>query len=270
VDRIRLRRAGSVTQVLSATRAALATALLVASAAHATDTDDSAAAGSSRPDRARPPQYEVVRISSQRAAALLSGGRDAWSAATRIGWGEAENGTSFRALASAQALFVRFDVVDAQPWSTLTRRDDPLWREEVVEIFIAPADAAGQYVEIQINPENVVADLWIDLSRRSFDTRWNFTGLETHVLPHADEQGRATGWTAIARLPWAGFQRASGATLEAHASPASGERWRFNVFRIERPGGRHRPDAGALFLAWSPTGSSSFHVPDAFGDLVFR
>jgi uncharacterized sulfatase len=51
--------------------------------------------------------------------------------------------------------------------------------------------------------------------------------------------------------------------------PKPGDRWRFNVFRIERPGGPGAPEKDAQFLAWSPTGNRSFHVPLAFRDLVF-
>ena len=46
-------------------------------------------------------------------------------------------------------------------------------------------------------------------------------------------------------------------------------RWRFNVFRIERPGGPKAPEKDVVAVAWSPTGEPSFHVPRAFRDLVF-
>ena len=51
--------------------------------------------------------------------------------------------------------------------------------------------------------------------------------------------------------------------------PRPDDRWRFNVFRIERPGGPKEPEKDALYLAWSPTGQAGFHVPQAFRDLVF-
>ena len=38
-----------------------------------------------------------------------------------------------------RGLHVRFDAQDPSPWFTKTARDDRLWEEEVVEIFLDPA-----------------------------------------------------------------------------------------------------------------------------------
>jgi hypothetical protein len=51
--------------------------------------------------------------------------------------------------------------------------------------------------------------------------------------------------------------------------PRPGDIWHFNVFRIKRPGGPARPAENVVLSAWSPTGTPSFHVPAAFGSLVF-
>lgn len=200
----------------------------------------------------------------------------AWSAAQVITWGPGEHQTTFRALWSDAGLFVRFDAVDPQPWYTLTRRDARLWEEEVVEIFIA-RDAADRYVEIEINPANAVADVQVDMTQRRFDLSWDFAGLDTRASLRHDDAGRITGWSAVAWLPWDGFiadsQHPAGAPPERSAAPSqprAGERWRFNVFRIERPGGPADPQRDVLLLAWSPTGGPSFHVPEAFGEMILR
>ena len=52
--------------------------------------------------------------------------------------------------------------------------------------------------------------------------------------------------------------------------PRSGEAWRFNVFRIKRPGGQARPQDGAVLAAWSKPSGPSFHDPAAFRPLSFR
>ena len=51
--------------------------------------------------------------------------------------------------------------------------------------------------------------------------------------------------------------------------PAPGDRWRFNVFRIERPGGKASPEKGAVQVAWSKPSVDSFHDPSVFRDMVF-
>ena len=88
------------------------------------------------------------------------------------------------------------------------------------------------------------------------------------VLPWRDGAGRSTGWIALARLPWRGF-RSLPSAARISLPPRPGDRWRFNLFRVERPGGKDQPEKGVVEAAWSPTGQASFHVPAAFRDFVF-
>jgi hypothetical protein len=136
----------------------------------------------------------------------------------------------------------------------------------VVEIFLQPAGDDGDYGEVEISPANVTCDVWVKASPRQFDVAWNLEGLESRVTLHKGETGRATGWTAVAFLPWSGF---ASAAKGARLPPRPRDRWRFHVFRIERPGGKDQPEEGALYLAWAPTGKKSFHVPESFRDLTF-
>ena len=50
----------------------------------------------------------------------------------------------------------------------------------------------------------------------------------------------------------------------ARIPPAPGDEWRFNVFRIKRPGGPQAPAQGAIFAAFSKPAGPSFHDPAAF------
>jgi hypothetical protein len=56
------------------------------------------------------------------------------------GSGPAQQQTVTSVCYNRQALFVRFDCADTDIWGTYTQRDDPIYDEEVVEIFIAPGD----------------------------------------------------------------------------------------------------------------------------------
>ena len=51
--------------------------------------------------------------------------------------------------------------------------------------------------------------------------------------------------------------------------PAPGDRWRFNVFRIERPAGKADPKKDAVQVAWSKPSVDTFHDPSVFRDMVF-
>jgi hypothetical protein len=215
-----------------------------------------------------PREYVVAAVTES--AGLLDGKDDAWRAASTVQWGPRGYDTTFRALWTPDALFLRFDARDPSPWHTMTRRDEHLWEEEVVEVFLDLARTGRDYYELEVSPANVVCDvLMIQPSPdKKLDLGWNLAGLETRVVPFHDTGAGVTGWTTLARLPFAGLRALPSATGVA-LPPRAGDRWRFNLFRIERPGGPAHPEQGAIEAAWSPTGQPSFHVPAAFRDFVF-
>ncbi len=214
------------------------------------------------------PSYAVAATTGERAA-LLAADDAAWKGASVIAWGPSPYETRFRALWSPAGFFLRFDADDTSPWHTMTRKDEHLWDEEVVEIFIDLDRSGRDYYELEVNPANVVCDLrmispWPD---KKGDIDWNLAGLETRV--HArNAAGLPPGWTATAFLPWSGFRSLPSAGRIA-LPPRPGDAWRFNVFRIERPGGPKSPEKDAVFAAWSPPSAKSFHDAGAFRDLVF-
>ena len=205
-----------------------------------------------------PSDYHAPRGSPD-ASALLAPEAAAWAAAPETVWGPEPYRTRFRALWNRHGLHLRFDSEDDAPWFTMTERDAPLWEEEVVEIFLDPL-RDGRYIEVELNPGNVVCDL-----RRlgpgeegtdpvgAMDRGFAVDGMETAVA------SGERGWVGAMFLPWAG--------LGLSAPPPSGTAIPFNIFRIKRPGGPEAPAEGAVFAAWSPTGSPSFHVPEAFRPL---
>jgi len=213
--------------------------------------------------------YTVARTAAA-PAALLSAQDAAWSEAAAIEWGPARYATRFRALWTDEGLFLRFDATDPDPWHTMTRRNDHLWEEEVVEIFLDPGGAGRDYYELEISPANVVCEVRMIApspdKKQDFD--WRLAGLETRARVHRDAARKPDSWTATAFLPWEGLRPLPSARGVA-MPPPPGARWRFNVFRIERPGGPKAPEKDVVAVAWSPTGQPSFHVPSAFRDLVF-
>jgi len=216
-------------------------------------------------------EYRVDRASEPAPRTALLEAKDAgWYSARRISWGPERYKTTFSAVWSHDGLFLRFDAVDPEPWHTMTRRDDRLWDEEVVEIFLDPGRSGRDYAELEISPANVVTDVRMvqPSPDKQMDLGWDLAGLETRVHPLRDGAGRTIGWTAVAFIPWSAFRSlpsASGLRLP----PRPDDRWRFNVFRIERPGGPQAPERDAVMAAWSDPGEPSFHVPGAFRDFVF-
>jgi hypothetical protein len=202
-------------------------------------------------------------------AALLAAEEAAWAQASSIEWGPAAYPTRFRALWSGEGIFLRFDATDPSPWHTMTRKDEHLWDEEVVEIFLDLDRSGRDYYELEVNPANVVCDLrmispWPD---KKGDIDWNLAGLETRVRP-LEQGGAVSGFTVTAFLPWRGLRSLPSAGRVA-VPPKPGDAWRFNVFRIKRPGGKANPEKDAVFAAWSPPSVASFHDAGAFRDFVF-
>lgn len=159
--------------------------------------------------------------------------------------------TSVRAGFRDGRLVVRFDGKDDGTVATLTRRDDPLWTEDVFEVFLTPHDPPTVYFEIEINPLGALFDARVespDLARRTMraDPSWNLSGLSgrSRVRP-----GR---WSAVLEIPLTPLlERRPPATV-----------WRANFFRVDR-GDRDE------YSAWSPTGKdpADFHAPARFGIL---
>lgn len=213
------------------------------------------------------PRYGARKTAAPKEA-LLRADDAAWAGAPVVTWGPDALATSFRAAWNDAGFFGRWDVTDPAPWHTMTRRDDTIWKEEVVELFLDPGATVREYAELEISPANVVVDLWVEPAAKRYDKAWDVAGLETQVVPRKDAAGKTVGWTGTAFLPWASLRgKAPAATA---LPPKPGDCWRFNVYRIERPYGPAEPERDVVLLPWAPTGSASFHVPQRFRELVFE
>jgi hypothetical protein len=174
----------------------------------------------------------------------------AFSLLENVGALPPRQGTNVSVSRTETHLNIRFDCEDDRPWATITRRDGPLYQEEVVEVFIDPFGDMECYFEIEVNPLNAVMDLMLRRVIRGWrkDFSWNCEGLETAVEMHG------TGWSASLAIPFASLS----------AAPGPGTKWRANFLRIDRPAAGPRE-----LSAWSPTRLNTFHHPPAFGTLIF-
>ena len=73
--------------------------------------------------------------------------------------GAPNQATELRVAVSGAHLRVLFDCADQDVWATKTMRDDRLYEEEVVEVFLDPVGDLECYFEIELNPLNTVLDL---------------------------------------------------------------------------------------------------------------
>jgi hypothetical protein len=173
--------------------------------------------------------------------------------------------TDVRALWDDDYLYIGYYAIDTDIWATMEVHDEPLWEEEVVEVFIdADSDGIG-YVEFNINPLNTVFDVAVlNRTRVKEDCKimkdWDCIGLKTAVTVDGDPRSRATidrSWTTEVAIPFNQIYTAP------NIPPENGDSWRINFYRIEQ--GRD----GDEYTAWSPTGAINYHLPDSFGTIVF-
>jgi hypothetical protein len=172
------------------------------------------------------------------------------------GSGPAAQQTRARLCWDDLALYVRFDCEDRDTWGTYRRRNDPIYQEEAVEVFLAPGDADPvHYFEFEVSPLGTLFDATIHnpTSRRpdlTGDPSWDCPGLRWGVGTGEIRQD----WSAWLAIPWRGL-------WPAGDPPRI---WRANFYRIERP-----RDGEPEFSGWSPTWTApaDFHKPACFGLL---
>jgi Carbohydrate-binding family 9 len=168
--------------------------------------------------------------------------------------------TSVAAWYDDEYLTVLFSAGDDHVHATLTEHDAPLYEEDVVEIFVAPAELT-RYFELEVSPRGTLFDARIDSpdgdrATMHVDRDWTCDGLVAAVRIVKESDGAMTIDTLV-RIPF---------TSLGTAAPREGDTWRANFFRIDR-----NPRQGDEFSAWQPTMKvpADFHVPAAFGTLRF-
>lgn len=212
------------------------------------------------------PEYRVRRASP---APVIDGVLEdaAWSLAAPITLVNSMNGsparvrTTARLLWDERYLYVSFDCEDPDVWTTFTKHDEPLYTQEVVEIFI-DADGDGRtYNEIEVNAANVLFDAYFPERRQGMDLSWDSGALTAVTVQGTlnDPSDKDEGWRVEMRIP---IDRLAAVP---HVPPRVGDRWRFNLYRLEHHGRREVEGQ-----AYSPPRVGDFHALNRFAWLVFE
>jgi len=165
---------------------------------------------------------------------------------------DAERETEVRLLWTRETLYLRFRAkyrvitvfADAGP----NGRRDRLWDRDVAEVFLQPNESdRRRYKEFEISPNG----MWIDLDIAPGEKH----DLKSELRRRVTLNEASKTWIAELALPMKSL-------VERFDAAA---RWRVNFFRVE---GASEP---RFYSAWQPTGTPvpNFHVPEAFGTLIF-
>lgn len=172
--------------------------------------------------------------------------------------------TTVELVVTGTVLHSRFICQDTHPWSTFTERDEPLFQEEVVELFIAPGtDDPKFYFEFEVSPEGVLWDGWVsspNLSRTGMHSEpaWDCPHIEWGAVHHFNRDL----WEAWVSVPLETLHLEAVDQIDGLPLNEFPRLWRTNFYRIDRP-----QDKPAEYSAWSPTlaDPADFHVPSKFG-----
>ncbi len=160
--------------------------------------------------------------------------------------------TELRLLRDDQArmLYVRFSGQDDEVHSNYRLHDSPIYRQDVMELFIADTNDLTYYKELECTPYDVHFDGTIDKrdGGQVLNMDYDIAGWKTRT--HIDNNRLISVWA----LPYDAFDQ----------EPKAGTHWRFNAFRID-----HHSTRGMSLQAWQPTMQPTFHVPSVFGYLDF-
>lgn len=75
--------------------------------------------------------------------------------------------TELKAAWDDKHLYLAFDNKDDDVWSDLKKRDDKLWTQEAVEIFIDANNDGQDYIELQVNPHGAIFDSYLPERRKN-------------------------------------------------------------------------------------------------------
>jgi alpha-galactosidase len=163
-----------------------------------------------------------------------------------------ERETEVRLLWTPETLYLRFEAryraITVFANSEPNGRRDQLWDHDVAEVFLQPNPAEPRrYKEFEVSPNG----MWIDLEITPGEKHDLRSGLRRRVVLNETTKT----WTAELALPMK--------ALIAQFDPAA--TWRVNFYRVE---GATEP---RFYSAWQPTRTPvpNFHVPEAFGRLIF-
>ena len=165
---------------------------------------------------------------------------------------DSQRETEVRVLWSPELLYLQFNaryrVITVFQDSERSGRRDQMWDRDVAEAFLQPSDSPPQcYKEFEVSPNG----LWIDLDIAPGEKRDLKSGLRRRA---SVDQQRKT-WQAELAIPMKSM------APDFHPS----QEWRANFYRVEGPA------EPRFYSAWRPTMTPqpNFHVPQAFGRLIF-
>jgi Carbohydrate family 9 binding domain-like len=138
-----------------------------------------------------------------------------------------------------------------KPGPDVQKETYELWNWNVAEVFLgSDFRDIKRYKEFEVSPQNEWIDLDIDLNKPHHEEGWAWNSGFEHaarvdVVHHV--------WYVAMKIPFKAIDS---------RPPEPGNKFRANFYRTDGK------DKSAVEVMWRPVMSSTFHVPERFGELV--
>lgn len=193
-----------------------------------------------------------------------------------------------------QYLYINAELEEPHVWGTITETNAVMFEDNDFEVFIDPDCDGLNYYEFEINALGTIWEL--SLPRPYADggvpqLGCNIEGLVSRVRIDGtlnDPSVPDRGWMVEIAIPWSGLAPYH---KEGRCPPVAGDCWRFNFSRVQW---QHRVENGRYVRipphgtplaeslnpeeqehpednwVWSPQGAVNMHLPERWGEVVFK
>ena len=144
-----------------------------------------------------------------------------------------------------------YDKLNLKPDPKTDAETNQLWKWAVAEAFIgSDFKNIRRYKEFEMSPQGEWVDLDINLDAPHHEDGWVWnSGFKVDARIDA----KTKTWYGCMRIPYSSIDR---------RPAAAGNLLRINFYLSEGAGASHKG------IEWQPTGTPSFHTPQAFGRLL--
>lgn len=155
-------------------------------------------------------------------------------------------------------LYLAYECEDRDIVDKYKHRDDPLYLQEAVELFLDPDSDQKDYMEFEVSPAGVLFDASFSARRQGMKSSFN-PDVHLSVIidgTHNKSDDIDKSWTVEMQIP---FDQMTG---RGRRPPRAEDCWRMNMFRLDKSNGSGEASA------WRPT-RGDFHDLAAFGRICF-
>ena len=171
--------------------------------------------------------------------------------------------TQTRLLWDRENLYFLAEMEDHDLMAQVTEQDGPTWHDDVIELFLKPAENKPGYYELQVNPAGTRLDMFLPARSGEGYERYRKDGVfnwETKVSLHGTlnrNDDRDKGWTVEGRIPWTDLLRTGG-------RPEVNELWKMAFCRYD-----YHADGKPELSTSAPLTKSAFHQYEDYSPVRF-